>query len=435
MILRKGRLKKDQIKKIAEFTSSIEEDRALAFYDIRQSVAHARALKKAGYLSEEEFKEISSGLSDVKKKLEKDPGFFGSEHDDIHMAVESELGKAGEKLHAGRSRNDQVACDVRMYLRDAVKEIVKGLDEVRDVLEEKISEPGIAGACMPFYTHLQRAQPINLGTYLELYRCWFSRDKERFLQLNKRINRLPLGAAAGASTSIKTDRESVAKELGFEGTIDNSLDAVASRDHVIEFACACSTIGTHFSRMAEELILFASKEFSFIDIDESIAETSSIMPQKKNPDCLELIRSAAGKLNGNTVSILTIMKGLPLTYNRDLQNDRVVFDSARTVIRILEIMPHIIRNISFNLKRMSDAAREGFTDAADFAEYLVSKGMEFRRAHRIVGELVKEGIERGYENFSDYPVKEILSRVPRAEEDFRDIIKMEEAVARRIRKK
>lgn len=435
MILRGGRLGKELQEKIAEFTSSAKKDILLAGYDIAQSGAHAAALEKAGYISVADLKEINSALDKAAAEFENDPERFIEGFDDIHMAVEAAMGAPGRKLHAGRSRNDQVACDMRMYLRDAAEKITDLLLEAADAFKNKAETSDARLMIMPAYTHMQRAQAVDLNTYLGVYINWFKRDAERFSELKKRLNRLPLGSGAGASTNIKLDREFIASELGFEGTIDNPMDAVSSRDHMLEFSAAAAILGTHISRFAEEFVLFSTKEFSFIELDESIAETSSIMPQKKNPDCLELIRSSSGKLTGAFMGLLTVIKGLPLMYNRDMQDDRIVFDSADTAIRVLALIPDILENVSFNSQRMREAASSGFTDAADFAEYLVIKGMDFRDAHREAGRLVTEGIKKGYENFLSYPLEDLKREVPAVEDDVTDFIRTENAVERRLYKR
>ena len=432
MILRKGRLDKELQEKIALFTTSVRKDADLAEYDIRQSRVHARALCDAGYITEDDLNQIDSALDRARDMFRSDPGNFGSGHDDIHMAVEAFIGDPGKKLHAGRSRNDQVACDMRMYLRDSADRIIKGLEACIEALREKDSESDGRRVYMPAYTHLQRAQAVDLTTYLGVYINWFGRDIQRFRDLRKRINMLPLGSAAGASTGIKLNREKIASELGFDGVMDNPMDAVSSRDYIVEFACACATLGVHFSRLAEEFILFSSREYSFIELDESISETSSIMPQKKNPDCLELIRSSSGRITGTAVGLLTVMKGLPLTYNRDMQDDRMVFEASRTAEAVTGLLPDILGGITFRPENMKRAAQEGFTDAADLAEYLVTKGMGFRDAHQAVASLAREGVSRGYRNFSEYPTGEMKERIPAVEDDVLEYIKMENSVARRL---
>lgn len=435
MILRKGRITKEMVQKVARFTSSINQDRVLAIYDIRQSIAHARALERSGVISAKDAEKLVQGLEKLHKKAENKPDYFGDQYEDIHMAVEEELGEIGKKLHAGRSRNDQVACDMRMYIRDVIHSIVQSLDNAIEALKAKDLKSDGKKVIMPAYTHLQRAQAVDLSTYLGVYRKWFERDKQRFADLMKRVNLLPLGSGAGASTNIKLDRQTLASELGFDGVMDNPMDAVSSRDYLIEFAGHAAILGTHLSRMAEELVLFSSREFSFVELDESIAETSSIMPQKKNPDCIELMRSASGRLAGTAVNLMTLMKGLPLTYNRDMQDDKAVFIAAETAMQIIDLVPDILNNISFNAENMRRVASEGFTDAADFAEYLVLKGLDFRTAHRKVGQLVKEGLERGYSNFRGFSLEELKKEIPQTEDDVFNFLDINNSVARRLHEK
>lgn len=433
MILRDGRLTKEMSGKVARFTSSIDKDRILAKYDIEQSIAHARALEKAGIISPEDSRKIISNLKELLGKLEENPDFFKGNYDDIHMAVEDKLGEIGKKLHAGRSRNDQVACDMRMYVRDMIDKITDGQEAVIKSINDKDKEQDGRKIFLPAYTHLQRAQAVDLSTYLGVYIQWFKRDIERFKELRKRVNRLPLGSAAGASSNIKLDREMIAKELEFDGVLENPMDAVSSRDHILEFANNISILGIHFSRMAEEFILFSTREFSFVDLDESISETSSIMPQKKNPDCFELIRSASGRLIGTAVNLSVVMKGLPLTYNRDMQDDKEIFAAADTVVAIINLIPELLSNMTFNTGNMNKAAGGGFTDAADFAEYLVlKKGMEFRTAHQLVGQLVRKGLDKGYCKLGDFSLEEIKESISEADEDVFEFINMENAVQRRL---
>lgn len=435
MILRKGRITKEKIRKIGAFTSSINVDYILAEYDIKQSIAHAKGLNRAGIIKKEDLNKIVSGLKKIEKKVVNTDYFKNKNYEDIHMAVEEELGEVGKKLHAGRSRNDQVACDMRMYLRDKVQEIAGGLDKIIESFKSKQKEYDAKNILLPFYTHLQKAQPIDLYTYLGVYIEWFKRDKQRFSQMIERINLLPLGSGAGACSNIKLDRKKIARELGFSGVIENPLDAVASRDYIIEFANACSVCGIHLSRLAEELIIFSTSEFSFVDIDENIADTSSIMPQKKNPDCIELIRAASGKVIGNSVNLMVVMKALPLSYNRDLQDDKAVFISAQALNEIVDIFPIILNNIHFNTDKMEEAALKGFTDACDFAEYLVLKGMDFRVAHQKIGALVNQGIKKGYKNLSDFSVEELKKNIPEVQEDVFEFIDMRNAVKRRLHQK
>ncbi len=429
MILRKGRIKKEMLKKVAVFASSISRDRILAEYDIIQSIAHTKALLKAEIITPSDSRDLISSLQKLKANLH----FLDGQYDDIHMAVEENLGDTGKKLHAGRSRNDQIACDMRMYVRDKTDKIINGLKKIIKAINKKDMDSDGRNVFLPAYTHLQRAQPVDLSTYLGVYNQWFKRDIERFKELYKRVNKLPLGSAAGASSNIKLDRAMIAEELGFDGVIENPMDAVSSRDYILEFANNISILGIHFSRMAEEFILFSTREFSFIELDESIADTSSIMPQKKNPDCLELIRSASGRLIGTAINLAVVMKGLPLTYNRDMQDDKEIFVSAKTVLTIIDLIPDILDNITFNTDKMAEAASDGFTDAADFAEYLVlKKGMEFRTAHQLTGTLIRKGLDKGYSNLADFPLKEIKEVIDNIDEDVFEFIDVKNAVRRRL---
>ncbi|MFH1416499.1 MAG: argininosuccinate lyase [Elusimicrobiota bacterium] len=419
--------------KLQAFASSIKKDRILAEYDILQSMAHARALENAGIINEKDKKEIISGLEKMLEEYRKDNTFFDGKYDDIHMAVEEKLGECGKKLHAGRSRNDQVACDMRMYVRDSIGKITGALGSVSKALSAKADKIQSRTIFMPACTHMQRAQAVDMATYLGLYVEWFNRDKERLNDLLKRVNIMPLGSAAGAGTNIKLDRNILAQELGFDGFALNPMDAVSSRDYILEFANTLSILGVHFSRMAEEFVIFSTKEFSFIELDESIADTSSIMPQKKNPDCFELVRSASARMISTAVNLALLMKGLPLTYNRDMQDDKEIFVSVETALAVTELLPVLIENISFNIEKLSSAASEGFIDAADFAEYLVlEKKIEFRTAHQLTGELVRKGIEKGYSMIGDFPLEELQEIVPEAGKDAFEFIKTENAVKRRL---
>ncbi|MGM0441434.1 MAG: argininosuccinate lyase [Elusimicrobiota bacterium] len=434
MILRKGRLTREKLEKISSFTSSLKEDYPLAEYDIKQSIVHAKALSKAGIITSKQKKEIVEGLKKIRTKLKEDSRFFqkSGNYEDIHMAIEEKLGKLGKKLHAGRSRNDQVACDMRMFVMNAVDELIHGLENAVDTLRERDKDVGGGKILMPAFTHLQHAQAVDLSTYLGVFRNWFTRDIQRLKDLKKRVSILPLGSAAGASTNIKLDLEFIAGELGFREVAQNSMDAVSSRDYIMEFAGALAVIGVHFSRMAEDFIIYSSSEFFYIQFDQSIADTSSIMPQKKNPDVLELIRGSAARLISTANEIAVLMKGLPLTYNRDMQNDKEIIRASRLCTEIADIIPDILKNIEFNREKMEDEARYGFTDAADMAEYLVLEGMEFRTAHEKVGKLVSRGIEKNCSNLSELSLKEMREVIPGIKEDVFDFIEVKNAVSRRL---
>lgn len=433
MVLRKGRLKENMLRKVYLFTTSIKKDKVIAEYDILQSKVHALALSNAGIISGADLKSLITGLDKIKNNLKKDDEYLDGDYDDIHMAIEDKLGEIGKKLHAGRSRNDQVACDMRMYIRDNVKRLIGLIEVVIDNIHTKSLKEDARLTYLPAYTHMQRAQAIDLATYLGVYMNWFKRDVERFEDSLKRINVLPLGSGAGAGTGIKLDREFIAKELGFDNISSNVMDAVSSKDYLLEVANTILIFAIHCSRLAEEFIIFASKEFSYIELDDSIADTSSIMPQKKNPDCLELIRSAAGRVIGVATGLAAIMKGLPLTYNRDMQDDRIIIESIQTAVNIADLLPDIFSNITFNVEKMREATRSGFIDAADFVEYLVmKKGFEFRTAHQKTAELVRIGIDADRCNIADIPLDDIRKVVPETDESVFDFISISNSIQRRL---
>lgn len=365
--------------------------------DIQGSLAYCRALGKAGVLSPKEAKSIESGLMQILKRSESDPSFpTNQEAEDVHSFVESALaqliGDTALKLHTGRSRNDQVSTDFRLFLRESCDQATRLISEVQTALLD-LADSNFQ-VLMPGYTHLQKAQPILLAHYLLAYYEMLERDKARFTDARKRINQLPLGSGAIAGTSVAIDREQLAKELGFEGVTKNSVDAVSDRDFVIEFASAAAMTLMHLSRLAEDLILYSTTEFGFITLSDSIATGSSLMPQKKNPDALELIRGKAGRVYGHLMALLTVMKGLPLAYNKDMQEDKeAIFDTVDTLDSCLRITAVVLRNIEFKRGRLTEAAAADFTNATDLADYLVNKGMPFRTAHELVGRIVLYALE------------------------------------------
>ena len=433
MVLREGRFGKAMNEGIEAFSSSLKKDRFLAPYDIRQSIAHARALEKAGVISSGDRDRIVASLESTGRKIKQDPAYLSEGADDIHMAIEQELGDIGKKLHAGRSRNDQVACDMRMYVRDSSRRLVSEIRKLLDSIDEADRVSSAKDSLIPVYTHMQRAQSVNLSAQLGAYSSWLVRDIERLEQVQKRANLLPLGSGASAGSNIKLDIAMMADELGFEGIIRNTVDAVSGRDYVLEYASALSIFSLHLSRMAEDFIIFATKEFNFIELSDEIADTSSIMPQKKNPDCLELVRSASARIGGNCFSLFMLMKSLPLSYNRDMQDDKLIYDAAEGACELAGVMNTVMGNISFNREKMKKAACSGFTDAADFAEYLVlNKTMDFRDAHRVTGMLVREGIEKAYESISDFSLEEIKNHVPNISKDVFEFIDPGNAVQRRL---
>ncbi len=382
------------------FTGSLAFDRRLWPQDITGSMAWARALARAGLLTDAERDTILGGLDAVRAELEKGTFTFRPELEDIHMNIERRLaeivGEVGGKLHTGRSRNDQIALDERLYLRDVVARIGEALRGVQEALVARAAET--ADAPMPGYTHLQRAQPIVLGHHLLAYVFMLQRDRERMAAAAARADTLPLGAGALAGTAFAIDREALARDLGFAAVTANSLDAVSDRDYVLEFLAAAAIAGMHLSRLAADLSLWATAEFGFVEFADAFATGSSIMPQKKNPDVAELIRGKSGRLYGNLVAVLTAMKGLPLAYNSDMQEDKEpFFDSVDTLEAVLGVLPPLLGSLTFRTERMRRAAGEHYATATDLADYLVRKGLPFRQAHEVVGRVVRHALESGRE--------------------------------------
>ena len=385
------------------FTSSLAFDQRLALYDIRGSLAHCRMLVKQKILTRVEGERIVKGLESVQRELERGRFPFLPADEDIHMAIERRLtekiGPLGGKLHTARSRNDQVLLDVRLYLRDEITAIRQLLGTLQQQLARMAKRH--SAVVMPGYTHLQRAQPVLLAHHLLAYYEMLSRDQERLQQCGERVNVLPLGVGALAGTTLPIDRHHVARLLGFPRVSENSLDTVADRDFIVEFLSVCAILSMHFSRLAEELVLWASSEFGFIELPDAFATGSSMMPQKKNPDIPELVRGKAGRVYGNLFALLTVLKGLPLSYNRDLQEDKEpLFDTVDTVKGVLSVLEAMLPQIVFREDRLREAALGGFTLATDVADYLVEKGLPFRKAHEIVGAVVrwclteKKGLEQ-----------------------------------------
>jgi len=387
-----GRFKKGTDRKVEEFTQSIHFDRRLFRYDIEGSLAHARMLKKQGIISADEERCVRKGLKEIGKELETGTFKFEVEDEDIHMAVEKALiqriGKAGEKLHTGRSRNDQVVLDVRLYLRDEITKLINLLKDLKRGLVDTAKREKTT--IMPGYTHLQKAQPVLLSHYLLSFWEMFDRDEQRFGECLIRVNVMPLGAAALAGTSLPLDRIYVARLLKFPAVSRNSMDTVADRDFIAEFIFTASIVMMHMSRLCEDMVIWSSNEFSYIEISDTFTTGSSIMPQKKNPDVAELIRGKTRRVYGHLMAILTILKGLPMTYNRDLQEDKEpLFDTVDTVTSSLEILTAMLPQITFLRGRMEQEAGRDFSTATDIAEYLVQKGIPFREAHGIVGRIVE----------------------------------------------
>jgi argininosuccinate lyase len=406
-----GRFTEKTSEIVEKYTESISFDKRLWKYDIEGSIAHAKMLAKQGIIPKKDADKIIKGLKEIYREIEDGRFKFREEFEDIHMNIEAALiekiGDIGGRLHAARSRNDQVALDIRLYLRAEVKEIIslfKNLETVfADMAEKHL------GIIMPGYTHLQRAQPVLLSHHLMAYAHMFDRDRERFEDVLKRINVLPLGSCALAGTTLPIDRHYVAEILGFDAVSGNSMDSVSDRDFAIEFLSCASIFMMHTSRIAEELILWSSEEFSFIELPDAFTTGSSIMPQKKNPDVAELMRGKTGRVYGNLVSLLTTMKGLPLTYNRDMQEDKEpVFDTIDTVKLTLNALIQMVTKIKFNEKRLKDTADAAFSTATDIAEYLVRKGIPFRTAHEITGRIVRYCIDNG-RKLSDLSISEYKS--------------------------
>ena len=392
-----GRFRGETDALVNKFNASIGFDWRLYAQDIEGSMAHCRMLAKQEIISDDEASLILEALGEIKGELDKGQFPLDDDYEDIHSLVEKvlvdKIGAAGEKLHTGRSRNDQVALDVRLYERDALYRIVELIKEAQIALV-RLAEDNFS-LMMPGYTHLQRAQPVLVAHHLLAYFEMLKRDSERFHECLKRVNVLPLGSAALAGSTFDLDREMVARELGFDRISENSMDAVSDRDFVLDFLFASSVLMMHLSRLSEELIIWSSQEFGFISISEAFCTGSSIMPQKKNPDLPELIRGKTGRVYGHLIALLTTMKGLPLTYNKDMQEDKeALFDAVDTVGSCIEVMSQLLGEISFKGERLKKAAEEGFLVATDLADYLVGKGITFREAHEIVGKMVLFALEQ-----------------------------------------
>jgi argininosuccinate lyase len=383
---------------VEEFTASIDFDKRLYRQDIRGSIAHARMLGRQEIIPQADVDAIVSGLEEILARIEAGDFDFSVSLEDIHMNIEARLsaaiGEAGKRLHTGRSRNDQVAVDIRLYLREEIGEVLRYLDLLEDALLFQ-SETNL-GVIMPGYTHLQVAQPILFSHHMLAYVEMFSRDRGRMADCAKRLNVLPLGAGALAGTTFPIDREYVASELEFTAPTRNSLDSVSDRDFALEFISASSILMMHLSRFSEELILWSTSEFDFIELSDSFCTGSSIMPQKKNPDVPELVRGKTGRVYGNLMALLTVMKALPLAYNKDMQEDKEpLFDTIDTVKGSLKIFADMIREMKIKADIMREAAARGFSNATDVADYLVRTGMPFREAHEVVGKSVRYCIEHG----------------------------------------
>ncbi len=410
----KGRFTKAASSSVNDFNASITFDKRLYKQDIEGSIAHAKMLGKQNIISLEEVETIVSALLEIKEEIGQGKHQFTSDQEDIHMAVEGilieKIGQTGKKLHTARSRNDQIATDIRLYLREEVKVIIGQVENLLEVLLKRSEEH--QDTIMPGYTHLQNAQPITLAYHFLAYYQMFKRDKERLEDSYKRINSLPLGSGALAGTTYNTDRDYLMEELDFERLCPNGMDAISDRDFAIEFLSNCSIIMMHLSRFCEEMIIWNSSQFSFIEMDDVYATGSSIMPQKKNPDMAELIRGKTGRVYGALVTLLTLMKGLPLAYNKDMQEDKEpVFDTVDTIQNSLNIFTEMLDTITFKKENMREASKKGFMNATDAADYLVAKGVPFRDCHEIIGKLVLHAIGKGcaLEDLSLEEFKELSS--------------------------
>ncbi len=428
-----GRFTKEEDQLVQDFNESLSFDQRLYHEDIEGSIAHARMLARQGIITAEEGEAIISGLEEIELDLDEGRLSFSPEYEDIHSFIEGilteRIGEAGKKLHTGRSRNDQVALDMKLYCRDEAEEtdnLIKTLlEELLKLMEDNID------TYMPGFTHLQKAQPVTLAHHLGAYFEMFSRDRSRLKDTKGRMNTCPLGAGALAGTTYPLDREYTAMLLGFEGPCLNSMDAVSDRDYVIELLGDLSLIAMHLSRFCEEVITWNSNEYGFVEIDDAYSTGSSIMPQKKNPDIAELVRGKTGRVYGDLMALLTVMKGLPLAYDKDMQEDKEpAFDAIDTVKDCLTLFTGMLSSMTFNKEAMEKSAKCGFTNATDAADYLVNHGVAFRDAHSLVGQLVLLAIEKD-EALDDLTLDEFRSVSPVFDEDIYDAIRMQTCVDKR----
>ena len=428
-----GRFTKETDKLVYNFNASISFDQKFYAQDIRGSIAHVTMLQKQGILTKEDKESIIEGLKGIQADVENGTLEITDEYEDIHSFVEANLidriGDAGKKLHTGRSRNDQVALDMRLYTRDEIEALDTLLKELLEVLLKLMKEH--IETYMPGFTHLQKAQPVTLAHHLGAYFEMFKRDRLRMKDIRKRMNYCPLGAGALAGTTYPLDREYTAELLGFDGPTLNSMDSVSDRDYLIEMLSAMSTVMMHLSRFCEEVIIWNSNEYQFVEIDDAYSTGSSIMPQKKNPDIAELVRGKTGRVYGALMSLLTTMKGIPLAYNKDMQEDKeLVFDAIDTTKGCLALFTGMLRTMRFRKQRMEDSAKNGFTNATDAADYLVNHGVPFRDAHGIVGQLVLYCIDKNIA-LDDMSLEEYKAISPVFEEDIYEAISMKTCVEMR----
>ena len=428
-----GRFTKEENELVNRFNASISFDQRFYRQDIRGSIAHVTMLAKQGILKDEERDQIVKGLEGILSDLETGALSIDPSAEDIHSFVEAELisriGDVGKKLHTGRSRNDQVALDMKLYVRDEIGQLdvlVKGLLEaLLTIMEENLE------TYMPGFTHLQKAQPVTLAHHIGAYFEMFLRDRSRLSDIRRRMNTCPLGAGALAGTTYPLDREYTASLLGFDGAAKNSMDAVSDRDYLIELASAMATIMMHLSRFSEEVILWNSNEYQFVELDDAYSTGSSIMPQKKNPDIAELVRGKTGRVYGALTSILTVMKGIPLAYNKDMQEDKeMIFDAIDTTKGCLALFTGMVSTMKFNKEAMKKSAMNGFTNATDAADYLVNHGVPFRDAHGIVGRLVLYCLDKGI-SLDEMSLEEYKAISPVFENDIYEAISLKTCVEKR----
>ena len=428
-----GRFNEPVAELVKRYTASVSFDQRLAEFDIQGSLAHSRMLGAQGIIGLDDVASIHQGLNEILQEIRGGQFEWLLDLEDVHLNIEKRLtdkiGDAGKRLHTGRSRNDQVATDVRLWLRHATDGVLAGIRKLQlsivDLAEEHFD------TAMPGFTHLQVAQPVTFGHHLLAYYEMLQRDAGRFSDARKRINRLPLGAAALAGTSYPINREMVAQELGFDGVCENSLDAVSDRDFAIEFTSSAALVMTHLSRFSEELILWSSPRFGFIEIADRFCTGSSIMPQKKNPDVPELVRGKTGRVTGHLIALLTLMKSQPLAYNKDNQEDKEpLFDTVDTLLVTLEIYADMLRGIKVDKAAMRGAAAEGFATATDLADYLVKKGTPFRDAHEVVALAVRHGVDKGCD-LADLSLAELQTFSSLISEDVYDVLTLEGSLASR----
>ena len=419
---------------VLRYTASVDFDKRMAMADIDGSLAHAAMLAKVGVITEQDLADIRRGMAQIREEITSGAFEWQLELEDVHLNIEARLtaliGDAGKRLHTGRSRNDQVATDIRLYLRSEIDVIVARLEHLQEVMVHQAKQH--AGLIMPGFTHMQVAQPVTFGHHMLAYVEMFERDRERMLDLRRRVNRSPLGAAALAGTTYPIDREYSASLLGFEAVAQNSLDAVSDRDFAIEFCSAAAVLMMHISRLSEELVIWMSQRFAFIKLPDRFTTGSSIMPQKKNPDIAELVRGKTGRVYGALTSILTTMKGIPLAYNKDMQEDKeLTFDAIDTVKGCLALFEGMVSTMKFRKDVMENSAKHGFTNATDAADYLVNHGVPFRDAHGIVGRLVLYCLDKKIP-LDEMTLEEYKAISPVFEEDIYEAISIKTCVEKRM---